>query len=322
VSHRGVIEQHSGSTESPSTRRQTVGTATSPVSDIGEPRPERRSPRRPSAARRVHHSVARSLADVAIAMIVPVGGVLLWWFVVAQGWFPNSVLPSPGEVASTLWDWIFGAEGSGPYSGTWLAAVWASAQRVVVGYLLSALIGVVLGVLIGYFRLFGRLFEPLIHILRPIPATAWVPLSLVFFGFGYRGAIFLVALGAFFPIVVNTIEGVRGANQSLVRVGRMLGAGDLRLLRYFIGPASLPSIFVGLRLGMGIAWVLVVVAELLSVKTGIGYTLIDAYSFGRYDVIIAAMVTLGALGFASDRVIVAIQRATLRWHQEVSIHGE
>ena len=152
--------------------------------------------------------------------------------------------------------------------------------------------------------------------------TAWVPLSLVFFGFGFKGALFLVALGSFFPIVVNTIEGVRGANRMLVRVGRMLGANRFQLLTLFILPASLPSIFVGLRVGIGISWVLVIVAELLSVKSGIGYTLLDAYSFNRYDVVIAAMILLGVMGFLSDRIVVAVAAVLLRWHREMSIHAE
>ena len=179
-----------------------------------------------------------------------------------------------------------------------------------------------IGVPTGFFRLFGRLLDPLIHLLRPIPVTAWVPLSLVFFGFGFKGAMFLVALGAFFPIVVNTIEGVRGASRMLVKVGSMLGANKLELLWHFILPASLPSVFVGLRLGIGLAWVLVIVAELLSVKSGIGYTLLDAYSFNRYDVVIAAMIMLGIMGYLSDRIIVGIQRVVLRWHWELSIHAE
>jgi NitT/TauT family transport system permease protein len=145
---------------------------------------------------------------------------------------------------------------------------------------------------------------------------------MVFFGFGFKSAIFLVALGSFFPIVVNTIEGVRGANKVLIKVGSMLGANKPQLLWHFILPASMPSIFVGLRLGIGMAWVLVIVAELLAVKSGIGYTLLDAYSFNRYDVVIAAMIMLGVLGFLSDRIIVGIQRVLLRWHQEISIHAE
>jgi len=266
--------------------------------------------------------LSSSLGDLALGAIGPAAFVLIWWLAVALGLFPRAVLPSPSDVGAALFDWAFGDRANGPYSGTLLDAVMASGYRVLVGYAIAAVLGILIGIPTGFFRVLGKIVEPLITLFRPIPITAWVPLSLVFFGFGFKSALFLVALGSFFPIVVNTIEGVRGASRTLVRVGRMLGANQIELLWHFILPASLPSIFVGLRLGMGLAWVLVIVAELLSVKSGIGYTLLDAYSFNRYDVIIAAMITLGVMGFLSDRIIVAIQRVMLRWHLEMSIHAD
>jgi NitT/TauT family transport system permease protein len=262
------------------------------------------------------------LGHALLGLIVPVAFVVLWWGVVAAGVFPRSILPSPIAVGAALLDWALGDPANGGYSGKLLEAVWASGQRVLMGYAIAMTLGVGIGVPTGASKLMGSLLDPFIHLLRPIPVTAWVPLSLVFFGFGFKGAVFLVALGSFFPIVVNTIEGVRGANRSLIKVGRMLGARGVKLLWFFILPASLPAIFVGLRLGMGISWVLIIVAEMMSVKSGIGYTLLDAYSFGRFDVVIAAMITLGVMGFLSDRVIVAIESVVLRWHREVSIHAE
>ncbi|MDO9353527.1 MAG: ABC transporter permease [Solirubrobacteraceae bacterium] len=267
-------------------------------------------------------SLLASLAPALLGLVVPGAFLVLWWGVVAAGVFPPSVLPSPFTVAAAAFDWAFGDPQNGGYSGTLAQAIWASGQRVLLGYAIAMVLGVAIGVPTGASRLMGHLVDPFIHLLRPIPVTAWVPLSLVFFGFGFKGAVFLVALGSFFPIVVNTIEGVRGANRSLVKVGRMLGARGWRLLWYFILPASLPSVFVGLRLGMGISWELIIVAEMMSVKSGIGYTLLDAYSFGRFDVVIAAMIVLGVMGFLSDRVIVAVQSVALRWHREVSIHAE
>lgn len=264
----------------------------------------------------------RSAKYGLLGTLAPIGFGAIWWGVVAAGVFPRSVLPSPFVVASALWDWGFGDPERGGYSGTLLSAIWASGQRVLMGYGIAVALGVGIGVPTGASRLLGALIDPFIHLLRPIPVTAWVPLSLVFFGFGFKGAVFLVALGSFFPIVVNTIEGVRGANRSLIKVGRMLGARGPRLLWFFILPASLPSIFVGLRLGMGISWVLIIVAEMMSVKSGIGYTLLDAYSFGRFDMVIAAMILLGIMGFLSDRIILAIESTVLRWHRETSIHAE
>lgn len=291
-----------------------------PVAPQAQPSGRKHSPSDPPAARR-RRWIGQRVWGTAKAVVVPVAAVLCWWLLSVAGVYPESVLPSPVRVADALWTWLFGPDGAGPYSGNWAEAAAASGRRVAVGFLIASVAGVLLGVLIGYFRGFGELFDPLVQLLRPIPVTAWVPLSLVFFGFGFGGAVFLIALGAFFPIVVNTTEGVRGSSGTLVRVGRMLGANTYQLLRRFILPAALPGVFVGLRLGIGISWVLVIVAELLSVKAGVGYTLLDAYAFGRYDVIIAAMISLGVLGFVSDRVIVLVQRVALRWHREVSIHG-
>jgi ABC-type nitrate/sulfonate/bicarbonate transport system permease component len=264
----------------------------------------------------------RMLSNAVLSVIGPIAFVLLWWVVAASGLFPSAVLPAPPSVVAAIFEWAFGNPTAGPYSGSLGAAIVASTERVFFGFSIAAVLGIVIGIPAGYFRVFGKIIDPLIQLLRPIPVTAWVPLSLVFFGFGFKGALFLVALGSFFPIVVNTIEGVRGANRMLVRVGRMLGANRLQLLTLFILPASLPSIFVGLRVGVGISWVLVIVAELLSVKSGIGYTLLDAYSFNRYDVVIAAMILLGVMGFLSDRIVVAVAAVLLRWHREMSIHAE
>ncbi|MSO38370.1 MAG: ABC transporter permease [Acidimicrobiia bacterium] len=281
--------------------------------------------RTPASASRVGPAMGQflgTLRETSIGLVVPGLFILVWWIAVAAGVFPEAVLPSPLAVGRALVEWAFGARDAGPYSGTLIDGIAASGQRVLVGYSIASILGVLIGVPTGFFPLVGKLLDPLIHLLRPIPVTAWVPLSLIFFGFGFKGAVFLVAFGSFFPIVVNTIEGVRGANRMLVKVGGMLGASKFELLRSFILPASLPAIFVGLRLGIGLAWVLVIVAELMSVKAGIGYTLLDAYSFNRYDVVIAAMIMLGLMGFFSDRIIVGIQRVLLRWHQEVSIHAE
>ena len=263
-----------------------------------------------------------SVSNIIVGMIVPCAFVLLWWLVVEAGIFPKAVLPSPVAVAKALWQWAFGDRSSGPYSGTLVDAIFASGERVLVGYAVAGLLGIAVGVPTGAYITAGRLIDPFIHLLRPIPVTAWIPLSLVFFGFSFKGAIFLVALGSFFPIVVNTIEGVRGVDRSLLKVGKMVGARGLSLLWFFILPASLPSIFVGLRLGIGLAWVLVIVAELLAVRSGIGYTLLDAYSFNRYDVVIAAMIVLGIVGFLSDRIVAGVQRWVLRWHYEMSIHAK
>jgi NitT/TauT family transport system permease protein len=157
------------------------------------------------------------------------------------------------------------------------------------------------------------LLDPIIQMLRPIPITAWVPFAVIFFGIRDGSAFFLIALGAFFPIVVNTATGVAGTPKMLVRAAHMLGIRRYMLLPRVVLPSALSFILTGLRLGMGLAWVLVIVAEMLAVKSGLGFAMWDAYYFLRMDIIIGAMLSVGLLGFLSDLLIKAASWWLLRW---------
>jgi NitT/TauT family transport system permease protein len=253
-------------------------------------------------------------AHLALSRVVgPVAVVVLWYIASTRGWVDPRFVPSPVTVLRSLQEWMFGQAGAGPYSGTWFTHAGNSTYRVLIGFLLAGITGVLIGCLIGWFRLMSDLIDPVIQILRPIPITAWVPFAVIFFGIRDASAFFLIALGAFFPIVVNTAAGVSGTPKLLVRAARMLGIRSYMLLPRVILPAALPFIFTGLRLGIGLAWVLVIVAEMMAVKSGLGFAMWDAYYFLRLDIIIAAMLSVGALGFLSDLVIRVIGRRFLRW---------
>jgi NitT/TauT family transport system permease protein len=159
-------------------------------------------------------------------------------------------------------------------------------------------------------------------VLRNVPVTAWVPLALVFFGIGDAPAVFLIGLGAFFPAVVNTTHGVRQLDATLIKAARMMGADERELVIRVIVPGALPSIMTGMRLSMGIAWVLVVVSEILAVRSGLGYLLNDAYLFYRNDVVVAAMLSIGILGFVSDRLIVLVRDHLLEWNRLETFSGQ
>lgn len=191
----------------------------------------------------------------------------------------------------------------------------ASTTRVLAGFSIAMLIGVPLGVLIGRSRIAADIFDPVIQLLRPVPVSAWVPFSMILFGIKPIAAIALVAIGAFFPIVLNTSAGAQYVSELHLRSARMLGASSIRTLCTVIMPASLPSILTGARLAMGLSWVLVIVAEMVSVKSGLGYDLWNAYYFSRMDVIVAAMITIGAFGFVFDRLLLASSRRLLSWHR-------
>lgn len=246
-------------------------------------------------------------------IIGPLLFLLLWYLASTHGWLDARFVPSPVTVLSSLQEWMFGQVGKTPYSGTWLQHTVNSSYRVFGGFMIAAVVGVVLGCLIGWFRLVSDLIDPIIQVMRPIPITSWVPFAVIFFGIRDASAFFLIALGAFFPIVVNTAAGVAGTPRLLIRAARMLGIRPYMVLPRVVIPAAMPFIFTGLRLGIGLAWVLVIVAEMLAVKSGLGFVMWDAYYFLRMDIIIAAMLSVGALGFLSDLAIRLIGRWVLRW---------
>jgi NitT/TauT family transport system permease protein len=244
--------------------------------------------------------------------VFPAAVLIAWQVFSSLGFVRKDVLPPPLTVIDVWIDLVTGATGdAGRYSGTWFDHAFASMWRVFAGFGWGVALGLVLGLLIGLWRLFERLLDPTIQLLRNIPVTAWVPLSLVFFGIGNAPAIFLIGLGAFFPTAINTTLGAR-----------MMGANETELIMRVILPAGLPAIMSGIRLSMGIAWVLVVVAEILAVRSGLGYLLNDGYQFFRNDVVIAAMLSIGVLGYLSDLIVVLVRDHLLAWNRLETLSGK
>lgn len=255
--------------------------------------------------------------------IFPVAVLLLWQICSSLGFVRRNVFPPPSEVLSVWYDLVTGAtDAAGRYSGTWLDHAWASTWRVFAGFGWGITLGILVGLLIGLSQVMERVLDPTLQVLRNIPVTAWVPLSLVFFGIGNAPAVFLIGLGAFFPAAINSTHGVRQINITLYKAARMMGANEWELLSRVILIAALPSILTGVRLSMGIAWVLVVVAEILAVRSGLGYLLNDSYLFYRNDVVIAAMLSIGLLGFISDRLVVLVRDLLLAWNKRETFGGQ
>lgn len=258
----------------------------------------------------------RRLARLVRRIIVPVAVLIVWHGVVTAGWVPRSSLPSPAAVVEAWWTWIVGpVTPLAWYSGTWGPYVLMSLRRVVTGFAIAAAAGVGLGVLIGWYTAMEDLFDGVINFLRAVPMTAWVPFAVFFFGIHESAAVFLIAFGSFFPVVVNAAAGARQTPRILIRAASMLGTRPRKLLVRVVLPAALPAIFTGLRVGLGLAWVLVIVAEMLAVQGGIGYALWSAYQFSRLDLILAAIASVGVLGLASDRLVSAIAGRMLRWQR-------
>ena len=252
--------------------------------------------------------------QLMLGLVIPTVVVVLWQ---VMGSMPDmaGILPTPLKVLEGWHSWIFAKPGMGlnPYLGTWLANVEYSSMRVAQGFTLAALVGVPLGLLIGWSKFISQMFDPMIQSLRPIPITAWLPFSIAVFGIRDIGSIFLIFLGGFYAIVVNTTQGARDVDRNLVRAALMMGASRTQLLLRVVLPAAMPSIFTGLRIGLGISWTAVIVSEMVAVKSGLGYVLWDAYYVGRMDIVLADMVSIGAMGYISDRIIVFIERRMLVW---------
>jgi NitT/TauT family transport system permease protein len=272
---------------------------------------ERPEPEAQSVTRRHKRQRLETLRAIALGAGFPLLLVVLWDRAVAMT--GTRLIPSPHQVAVMMYDFSFGGVYDDAFSGTILIHIWKSAQRVYGGFFLAALIGIPLGMAIGRIRILRQLLDPTISLLRPIPVTAWLPLSMIFFGLGPNAAIFLVFLGAFYPILLNTTFGVRSIDPRLFEAASMLGCSGTRMFRQIVLPASLPAVFNGLRIAHGFAWILIVVGEMTGVPTGLGSVVMDGRTLSRTDLVITGMIVIGACGFVTDRIIVIISNRLLRW---------
>ncbi len=255
-----------------------------------------------------------ALTRVGLGLALPILILVVWQWV---GQRPGmaGIVPTPVEVAVAWYDWIFGSPGLGlnPYLGTWFSNLQYSTMRVVQGFAMAVVLGVPLGLAIGWSRTAALMLDPMVQGMRPIPITAWLPFSIALFGIRDFGSIFLIFIGGFYAIVVNTTQGARDVDRNLVRAATMMGASPSQVLRRVVLPAAMPSIFTGLRIGLGISWTAVIVSEMVAVKSGLGYVLWDAYYVGRMDIVLADMASIGIMGYLSDRLIVMIERRVLMW---------
>jgi len=263
-------------------------------------------------------AAARGFAprQALLAIAAPMLVLVLWHFgTVGRAY---SLIPPPVEVAKQWWDLAFGGLYDDLYSQTLLTHTLASVSRVFGGFALAASVALPLGMLIGRVRFVRDLLDPTLQLLRPIPVTAWLPLAMIIFGIGPRSAFFLVFLGAFYPILLNTVFGVRNVEGRLFEAAAMLGVSPQATFWKVVLPAALPSIFTGIRLGLGFAWVVIVVGEMTGVQTGLGAIIMEARQLSRTEIVMAGMVTIGVLGFVSDQIVQRIGRRLLRWNPQ---HG-
>ena len=201
------------------------------------------------------------------------------------------------------------------FSGELLHDAYSSLYRVLLGFVIGVGLALSLALVMGASNGLYALFNPIIQVLRPIPPIAYIPLAILWFGLGNPPAVFLIAIGAFFPVLMNTIAGVRQVDGIYLRVARNLGAGQWTLFARVILPAAMPYILMGMRIGIGTAFIVVIVSEMIAVNDGLGFRILEAREFMWSDKIIAGMFTIGLLGLAIDTVMNRINNYLLRWHR-------
>jgi NitT/TauT family transport system permease protein len=216
-------------------------------------------------------------------------------------------VPSPAAVYESL--------NRAMHDSKFLMHVMLSCRRILLGFSLAALVAVPLGLVMGRFKLIHEIVFPVTEILRPIPAIAWVPMAIMLWPTNEQSIVFITFLGSFFPILVNTLHGMSLVDPVLVRASQCLGAREMSIFREVYFPASLPHIFTGLTVGMGVAWVSLIAAEMISGQFGIGYFTWEAYSLVQYADIALGMICIGVLGLGSSALIRGLGRLVMPWNR-------
>jgi ABC-type nitrate/sulfonate/bicarbonate transport system permease component len=240
------------------------------------------------------------LAGASIA-----GAVLIWALLTAAGWVDRVLLPSPLEVAKSLLESL--------RDGSLLRHVAASLLRVIEGFAIALVAAVPLGIAMGISRVVRGILEPLLELLRPIPPIALIPLAILWFGIEELSKVLIIAYGAFFPILLNTMAGFREVDLVHVRAAQALGAKRHHIFRDVVLRSAFPFIVVGARVGMGMAFIVLVAAELIASSAGLGFLISDArYNF-RTDQMFLGMAMIGVLGFALNKALLELERRLLKW---------
>ncbi|MBI4439696.1 ABC transporter permease [Candidatus Woesearchaeota archaeon] len=234
--------------------------------------------------------------------------ITLWEFVSRLGIYNANLFPSPIRVLEALFSMV--------YTGELFIDTYFSLLRIILGFLIGSLLGVTLGVLSGRIRLFELFFGHIINLLRPIPPIAIVPLAMLWFGIGESSKVFLIAFGVFFPVWISTHDGVRDVKKEYVWSAKSLGASDRQILTKIILPYTMPFIITGLRVGIGIAFVVLVASELAGAYAGVMYKVSISYLVFRADKMIAGLIWLGILGYSVDRLFVLSTKRLIRWYKE------
>jgi sulfonate transport system permease protein len=252
------------------------------------------------------HKLWLPRADGLVQWIVPLTIVLIWQAACVTGFVPARVLPAPSDVALAGWKLLL--------SGELARNIQVSFWRASAGFVIGGGIGFAFGLANGLSQLSSKLTDTTLQMVRNIPHLALIPLVILWFGIDESAKLFLVALGVFFPIYLNTLHGIRTVDPHLIEMGRTYGMTDSELFRRVIFPGALPSIFVGVRFALGIMWLTLIVAETIAASSGLGYMAMQAREFMQIDVVVLSILIYALLGKLADSASRVLERLTLSWH--------
>jgi NitT/TauT family transport system permease protein len=241
--------------------------------------------------------------------IFPVLFIAIWEVAVRYEWIDPHFFPGPTMLLNGAWADIV--------SGDLADASWASFQRMIIGLAIGSFIGVGVGLMMGVWRPVDNALSVMVQVLRAIPPITWIGFSILWFGLGAKPAIFIIVIGVIFPMLIATYQGVRQVDQIYVRAARNLGATGWMFFKDVILAAALPSVLTGLRVSIALAWILMVVGELIAVSVGLGATLMRAQDYNQVDRMLAYMLVIGFYGFLSDLAVNRLSGYLLRWQRRM-----
>jgi len=256
----------------------------------------------------------RIYQEEVVLSLSSVLGFLLIWYGVTDIFklMPAIVLPSPEKVFYTLYEKIFVSVGEEKLLGH----IGVSLVRIFVGAFIALGLAIPLGILMGWFKGLDAAAAPIFEILRPIPPIAWIPLAILWLGIGLASKVFIIAIGVFFPTLINTYLGVKFTDPLLIKAAQTLGAKDKNILWEVILPASVPLIVAGVRIGVGLGMMCLVAAELVAASSGLGYLIMLGGDDLKPELSITGMLLIGLIGFTADRIILSIESRVIYWKKE------
>ncbi len=245
------------------------------------------------------------IQNLFLGIILPLSIIILWQTASDHGFIKPAVFASPGSIVTEFVNMI--------EKGSYFKHVIASLERVVYGYIIGSALGLSIGSFAVLFKTFGKMIDPLIGILRPIPAIACIPFFILWLGIGEASKIGVIVIGAFWPVLLNTMQGIRSADPKLLELARAFGKTKRTVLCKIILPSAIPAIFTGLRLGISGAWTCVVAAEMIAASAGVGYLISYGRELAQPGTLFVGIVSIAIIGLIIDILVIKLQKKVLYW---------